>query len=142
MELFSEPQNGWVNINIEGYEYVIGASYLTDIPMDFLNAIIAHFKFGIPISVFADEEGSENIICLNGNIIVISLLQETKVISCKALMIDNTSFIKGVLSGIERYFNEWVHWFLEDDEKAIHKRAIELKVKLDEAKELAEKFMK
>jgi hypothetical protein len=31
---------------------------------------------------------------------------------------------------------------LEDDEKAIHKRAIELKVKLDEAKELAEKFMK
>ena len=142
MELFSKPRDGWVNINIEGYAHVIAASYLTDIPMDFLNAIIAHFKFGIPISVCTDEEGSENIICLTGNILLISLLQETKVVSCKALMVNNTSFIRDVLSGIDGYFNDWVHWFLDDDEKTINNRAIELKAKLDEAKELAKKFMK
>lgn len=140
MKIFSMPKDGWVNINIEGYEYVIGASYLTDVPMDFLNAIIAHLKYGIPFSVFLDEEGSEDLISLTGNLLVISLLQETKVISCKTINIDNTTFIREVLLGIEEYFDSWVGWFgwfLDNDEEMMKNRAIQLKEKLDEAKELA-----
>lgn len=138
MELFSKPKDGWVDINIKGYEYVIGASYLTDVPMDFLNAIIAHFKYGTPISVYVDEEGSEDIICLTENLLVISLLQETKVVSCKAINVDNAAFIREVLSGIEEYFDSWVNWFLDDDEEMMKNRTIELKRKLDEAKILEE----
>ena len=140
MKIFSMPKDGWVNINIEGYEYVIGASYLTDVPMDFLNAIIAHLNYGIPFSVFLDEEGSEDLISLTGNLLVISLLQETKVISCKTINIDNTTFIREVLLGIEEYFDSWVGWFgwfLDNDEEMMKNRAIQLKEKLDEAKELA-----
>ena len=36
--MFSKPKAGWVDINIGNYE--ISASYLTDIPMDFLNSLI------------------------------------------------------------------------------------------------------
>lgn len=141
MELFSNPKDGWVNINIKGYGYIIRASYLTDVPMDFLNAIIAHFKFGIPISVYIDEEGSEDILCLAGNILVISLLQETKIVGGKAITINNIAFIRAVLSEIEEYFEDWVHWFLDNDEETIRNRTIELKAKLDEVKELAKNIL-
>ena len=138
MELLSKPKDGWAHINIESYEYVIGASYLTDVPMDFLNTIIAHFRYGTPISIYVDEEGCEDIICLTGDILVISLLQQTKVVNCKAINVDGKAFIREVLFGIEKYFDSWVNWFLDDDEEMMKNRTIELKAKLDEAKELAQ----
>ena len=79
MKLFSKPKNGWVNINIG--DHIIGASYVTDVPMDFLNALISHCKYGTPFSVYVDEEGQEDIICLCGNFIIISVLNEMEVIN-------------------------------------------------------------
>ena len=59
--MFSKPKAGWVDINIGNYE--ISASYLTDIPMDFLNSLINSLENNLPFSVFIDEEGIENILC-------------------------------------------------------------------------------
>ena len=59
--MFSKPDFGWVDINIGGY--ILNASYLTDIPIDFLDSLISSLKNNLPFSVFIDEEGIEDIIC-------------------------------------------------------------------------------
>ena len=38
INMFSRAKGGWVDINIGGY--TINGSYLTDIPMDFLDSLI------------------------------------------------------------------------------------------------------
>lgn len=140
MKLFSKPKNGWVNINIG--DHIIGASYVTDVPMDFLNALISHCKYGTPFSVYVDEEGQEDIICLCGNLIIISVLNEMEVINNRTIRVNNVAFINDIIYGMEEYFDSWVGWFLDYDEELNKKRAIELREKLTEAKELAKEYVK
>ena len=140
MKLFSKPKNGWVNINIGNH--TIDASYITDVPMDFLNALISHYKYGTPFSVYVDEEGQEDVICLCGELIIISILNGMEVIDHKTIRVDNVAFINDIIYGIEEYFDSWVDWFLDDDEEIMEKRALELREKLTEAKELAKEYIK
>lgn len=140
MKLFSKPKNGWVNINIGNH--TIDASYITDVPMDFLNALISHCKYGTPFSVYVDEEGQEDVICLCGELIIISILNGMEVIDHKTIRVDNVAFINDIIYGIEEYFDSWVDWFLDDDEEIMEKRALELREKLTEAKELAKEYIK
>ena len=37
---------------------------------------------------------------------------------------------------IEEYFDDWVKWFMNDDEEKLNRRAKELQAKLNEAKEI------
>ena len=55
--MLSEPQNGWNTVKIKDFEAV--ASYLVDIPFDWLNSCLNGLKTRTPISLFIDEEGSE-----------------------------------------------------------------------------------
>ena len=60
--MFSKPEAGWIDINIGNYE--ISASYLTDIPMDFLNSLINSLENNLPFSVFIDEEETDEFLRL------------------------------------------------------------------------------
>lgn len=52
-----KPVNGWTTVSIKDFQ--AEASYLVDIPFQWLNAFLSGFRYKIPVSLFIDEEGSE-----------------------------------------------------------------------------------
>ena len=58
--MFSKPHAGWTNIKIGDYRG--NGSYLTDIPLDFLNAAKHALKNNVPFVLFIDEEGIQSYI--------------------------------------------------------------------------------
>lgn len=138
MKLFSKPEGGWVNINIG--DHVIDASYLTDVPMDFLNALISGLKNGIPICVYLDEEGREDILTVIGEMLTISVMEDETQKDFKSIRIEFNAFVREIILGIEEYFDDWVKWFMNDDEEKLKLREKVLQAKLNEAKEIARKL--
>ena len=141
MKLFSKPEGGWVDINIG--DYIMCASYLTDVPMDFLNTLIASLKYNIPICVYIDEEGFEDFLCVFGNMLTISRMIEVsgemKQVDFKFNRINYNAFVREIILGIEEYFDDWVNWNMNPDED-LKLRAKKIQEKLNEAKEIIQQL--
>lgn len=133
--MFSKPKNGWVNIKIEDYK--INGSYLTDIPMNFLDSVISSLKSNLPISIFIDEEGSENIICAYYDEIYIIVKHDD--VEYKRIDMSFNLFRKNIINGIEMYLNEWINWNMDDDVEELKNRENEFKEKLSIAKDYINK---
>ena len=136
--MLSKPNAGWVDINIGGY--ILSASYLTDIPMDFLNSVISSLKNNLPVSIFVDEEGRENIICAFYDEVFIIVKEENDdLIEYKKIDMDFNLFRKSIIDDIEMNFNEWINWNMERDVEVLKAREDELRTKLFDAKECYKK---
>ncbi len=136
--MFSRPNGGWVDINIG--DYTINGSYLTDIPMDFLDSLISSLKSNLPVSIFIDEEGRENIICAYFNEVYI-IVRNDDFVEYKKIDMDFNLFRKDIINGIETNLKEWINWNMEDDVEVLKKRENELRTKLSIAKEYLEKYI-
>ena len=136
--MFSKPKGGWVDINIG--DYTLNGSYLTDIPMNFLDSLISSLKSNLPVSVFIDEEGVENIICAYFNEVFI-IVKNGDVVEYKKIDMDFNLFRKDIINGIEKYLNEWINWNMIDDVEALKNRENELNTKLSIAKESFKKYI-
>lgn len=136
--MFSKPKGGWVDINIG--DYTLNGSYITDIPMNFLDSLISSLKSNLPVSVFIDEEGVENIICAYFNEVFI-IVKNGDVVEYKKIDMDFNLFRKDIINGIEKYLNEWINWNMIDDVEALKNRENELNTKLSIAKESFKKYI-
>ena len=131
--MFSKPNGGWVDINIGGY--ILSASYLTDIPMDFLNSVISSLKNNLPVSIFVDEEGRENIICaFYDEVFIIAKEENGDLIEYKKIDMDFNLFRKSIIDDIEMNFNEWINWNMERDVEVLKAREDELRTKFPSEK--------
>jgi hypothetical protein len=136
--MFSKPDGGWVDINIG--DYTLSGSYLTDIPMDFLNSLISSLENNLPISIFIDEEGIEDIICAYFDEVFI-IEKDVNSVEYKKIDMDFNLFRKDIINGIEMYLNEWIHWSWTHDIEVLKNRENELKTKLSIAKENFNKYI-
>lgn len=136
--MFSKPNGGWVDINIG--DYTLNGSYLTDIPMDFLDSLIASLKSNLPVSVFIDEEGVENIICAYFNEVFI-IVKNADIVEYKKIDMDFNLFRKNIINDIEKYLNEWINWNMIDDVEVLKNRENELRTKLSIVKESLKKYI-
>ena len=136
--MFSRPKVGWVDINIGGY--IINGSYLTDIPMDFLDSLIPSLKSNLPVSIFIDEEGIEDIICAYYNEVYI-MVRDGDDVEYKKIDMDFNLFRKEIINGIETYLNEWINWNMDEDVEGLKNRENELRTKLSLAKEYLKKYI-
>ncbi len=136
--MFSKPKVGWVDINIGGY--TINGSYLTDIPMNFLDSLISSLKSNLPISIFIDEEGSEDIICAYYDEVYI-IVKHCDDVEYKKIDMDFNSFRKDIINGIEANLNQWINWNMDEDVEVLKNRENELKTKLSIAKEYLKKYV-
>lgn len=130
--MFSKPKAGWVDINIG--DYTISASYLTDIPIDFLNSLINSLENNLPFSVFIDEEGIENLLCAYYDKVFIIIMNGSNV-EYKKIDMDFNTFRAEIVKDIEIYLNDWIDWNMKDDSKMLKSREIELRNKLSIVKE-------
>ena len=94
----------------------------------------------LPVSVFIDEEGVENIICAYFNEVFI-IVKNGDVVEYKKIDMDFNLFRKDIINGIEKYLNEWINWNMIDDVEALKNRENELNTKLSIAKESFKKYI-
>lgn len=136
--MFSKPIHGWTNIEIGDFTGV--GSYLTDIPMDTLDAFITSLDCSIPASIYFNEEGSEFILVSHYNSTYIIVEREkTELIS---IDIDYLELIKEAVKDIEDNLEDWVYWesFYELYSEEADKRRFTLLNKIKKVKLLLEEW--
>lgn len=139
--MLSKPNGGWGDINIG--EYTLNASYLTDIPMDFLNSVISSLKNNLPVSIFVDEEGIESLICaFYDEVFIIAKEENDDLIEYKKIDMDFNLFRKSIIDDIEMNFNDWINWNMEHDVEVLKEREEDLRTKLSAAKECYKNMLK
>ncbi|MBD5136925.1 MAG: hypothetical protein HDT39_13310 [Lachnospiraceae bacterium] len=124
--MLSKPDSGWSTVSIGEFEAEAG--YLVDIPFDWLNACLLGLKKQIPITLFIDEEGSEEYIVSYYDVthIIIDRGEQPQYITYRS--IDFMDITKAVIEDIKLYFEDWVRWSpYEDTEKDWNKRRTTLK---------------
>ncbi len=137
--MLSTPKFGWTTISLG--EWSDRASYLTDVPMDILNALIDAYKSRNPASIKFDAEGHDYIIVIDD--------WETYVIApedCESEFPTLTIVPKNkkelsteIISDIEKDFDGWVDWNLDftgetDNTPIKEERRRQLKAKIETLK--------
>lgn len=142
------PHAGWVNIKIGEFED--RASYLTDVPIDILDALLESYKDRKVVAIEFDAEGWEYIIIINAyetHIIDYPYRTDEEYLSSEddnrvltTVEIGRDAIAKEFISDIEHDYDKWIHWMYYDDEDSIAKRKEDLDTKLAELKALVFKY--
>nr|WP_326185755.1 hypothetical protein [uncultured Oscillibacter sp.] len=115
--MLGKPHHGWTDIQIGDIR--CDGSYLTDIPMDALDAGIYAVEKNAPFTLFVDEEGSEVIICsYYGGTYVIreggEQEEERLLFFCD---VDIRTLLAELTEDILRYMDDWVKWIYDAEYK-------------------------
>lgn len=106
--MFSEPKNGWVDINIG--EWSNYASYLTNPHYDFFDAFENILGNRRQSCVYMDAEGHEFIVVLDYNCVYIIMIEETE--SLKVIQKDIVELAEEFYNDVKRDIEAWIHWFV------------------------------
>ena len=124
-----KPYAGWCQIHIG--EFHGNASYLTDVPMQFLDSFeLFSNNYATPVLSF-DEEGSDFIIIVDEyTTYVISERATTKLYKTE---VDRRDFIESIIKDIEDNFEEFVRWYISDpdtelEEEDLRRRLLKAKI--------------
>lgn len=114
--VLERPLNGWVNIHI--CDFKERASYLTDVPIDILQSLIAAYNHHIPAAIKFDAEGWEWILIIDDfdiHIITDDGDYEEQFTYCN-YEIDRSDFTQKVISDILRDIDDWAAWSSDIDD--------------------------
>ena len=134
--MLTNPEFGWVNVSIG--DWSDRASYLTDVPLDILDAFIESYRSFQPATIMFDAEGWEYIIIADDiHTYVIDYLHPIdKYPFLKIFDIHKEDLMREFIDDIDRDYDAWVRWVFTDDENDILKRKEELDKKLKTLREL------
>lgn len=125
--MISNPRYGWCNFKLGDFEG--HPSYLTDVPVDILDAFIDFYIKGLGIAYF-DEEGTDFMLILSPYSVFI-IEEKDKPILHYYGDIDIRELGNELINDIESNIDEWALEFVTSDtEQEIkeHRMSIEMKV--------------
>ena len=136
--MLSKPKDGWTTVKIGEFESE--ASYLVDIPFDWLNVCLTGLTNKVPITLFIDEEGSEAFIVSYYDVTHV-IIDRDDVSECITYRnIDFMDITKAIIEDIKLSFEDWVQWSpYEDAEEDYKKRKMQLKSLVLEVEKVLEK---
>ena len=106
--MISNPKNGWCNFKLGDFEGT--PSYITDVPIDLLDAFTDYYTRGYGLAYF-DEEGSEFTLLLTWyGVYIIEEKDDTKVHTFYNLSISDLA--KEVIADIETNLDGWCNDFM------------------------------
>lgn len=134
VHMIYNPKFGWCNFKLGTF---FGTpSYLTDVPVDLLDAFINYYEKGSGTVVF-DEEGSHFTLVLTSYNLGIFIIEEKeKPILYNLCDMEISSLKDELIRDIEQNFEEWVRFITSDDEEDILSHRKELETKLAKLKKL------
>ena len=138
--MLSKPKNGWTTVQIKDFEVI--ASYLVDIPFDWLYSCLNGLKNRTPICLFIDEEGAESYIVSYYDVTHV-IYDGDEVERYTFRDIDFMDITHYILEDIKRFYDDWLSWSpYEDSEEDIIVRNEKLKRLIDEVEYELEKEAK
>lgn len=126
--MISNPKYGWCNFKLRTFEGT--PSYLTDVPVDLLDAFIDYHEKGMGM-VWFDEEGSEFTLVINPySLFIIEERSEHPVLyDFSEIRIDNLE--KELIDDIEKDLTGWsVEFVVNDDPEEIKLHREDIREKL------------
>ena len=131
--MIRNPKHGWCDFKLGSFTGT--ASYLTDVPIDLLDAFIDYYTKGYGVVVF-DEEGSYFTLVLTRYNQGVFVIEERDVVALSSFNIMNPNDLaKELINDIENDLTRWSIEFTFDD-IAQHKN--EILQKIEELKQLIE----
>ncbi len=113
--MISNPKHGWCNFKLRTFEGT--PSYLTDVPIDLLNAFIDYHARGCGI-VWFDEEGTEfSLIITPYSLFIIEEKDKPILHDFSEMKIENVE--KELISDIESDLKGWAEFMANDDPEEI-----------------------
>lgn len=124
--MFSKPKYGWTHVSIGDFDG--SASYITDVPIDVLDAFIDFYKLHKNICVDFDEEGSTFVLIVVSDIDIYVISEREQVIAYK-IDTNINELTNEIISDFEKYIKDWEN-FTYGFEK------LEVELKVNELKQL------
>ena len=106
--MISNPKNGWCNFKLGDFEGT--PSYITDVPIDLLDAFIDYYTIGYGLAYF-DEEGSEFTLLLTWYGVYI-IEEKDNVKSHVFYDLNISDLAKEVIADIETNLDGWCNDFM------------------------------
>lgn len=135
--MISNAKYGWCTFQID--EFIGSPSYLTDVPVELLDAFIDYYERGYGCAEF-DEEGSDFtflITAYNLNIFVISRREELKLYDF-SMTKDIDKLAEELIEDIEFHMYDWINFSVTDDSEELKIRRDILREKIVKLKKLKE----
>ena len=132
--MISNPKHGWCSFNMGNFEG--NPSYLTDVPLDLLDAFINYFKIGYGVVVF-DEEGTSFTLVLekyNSNIFIIEEREERLLHIFDDLVVKN--LVEELVDDVENDIDKWSDFITSDNVEDIQHHKEDLIQRLGTLKKL------
>ena len=113
--MISNPEFGWCDFELRTFEG--HPSYLTDVPVDLLDAFIDYFTKGMGMAWF-DEEGTEFTLVINPySLYIIEEKGESTLHNFSEMKVEKLA--KELIEDIEKDLTAWSMFFIYDDQKEI-----------------------
>ena len=132
--MISNPKHGWCNFELGKFKGT--PSYLTDVPIDLLDAFIDYYIKGYGVAVF-DEEGSYFTLVLTQYNCGIFIIEEKD----NSILHDLSNFDaddlkEELIRDIERELNGWSEFITDDDQEEIKQHRNEIRQRIAKLKEI------
>ena len=97
------------------------ASYLVDIPFEWLKSCLFAIQNKTPLALFIDEEGSE--VCIHSYYTVTYVIvNRDDEVQCHKLEYDFRDLTFELVKDIRAYYDDWIQWCPYETEEADYKR--------------------
>lgn len=119
--MINNPKHGWCNFRLGNF--VGHPSYLTNVPIDMLEAFIYYWTNSNSLSIFFDEEGSDfTLVVTPYNVYIIEEKD-----SAKLHVIDTTAeqLTNELINDIENDIDNWSKEFCIDEDDTENKKELE-----------------
>lgn len=134
--MISNPKCGWCKFELNNF--IGNPSYLTNVPLDLLEAFVNFWNNSSAIAVHFDEEGTEFTLVINCNSIFIIEERNEKP---ELIYIENyvENLTLDLIKDIESDYEGWVNFITSDDEEDTSMQRQAIIYNLAALKEIVEK---
>lgn len=130
--MFSKPKYGWTHVSIGDFDG--SASYITDVPIDVLDAFIDFYKLHKNICVDFDEEGSTFVLVVVSYVDIFVISEREQVITYKIDM-NVDELANEIISDFEKYIKDWENFTYGFEKLEVERKVNELKQLVKNRKE-------
>ncbi len=131
--MISNPKNGWCNFDLKSFHGT--PSYLTNVPIDLLNAFIQYHATGVGIAWF-DEEGAEFTLVITPYSLFIIEEKDKPILHDFSNMIEKAELEKELILDIEKDLVGWSNFIASDDREDIIVNRDEIRNKIHLLKDI------
>lgn len=130
--MFSKPKYGWTHVSIGDFDGA--ASYITDVPIDVLDAFIDFYKLHKNICVDFDEEGSTFVLVVVSDIDIYVISEREQIVTYK-IDTNINELTSEIISDFEKYIKDWENFTYGFEKLEVERKVNELKQLVKNRKE-------